>query len=117
MIMFPWCDVDTQNQFETVPETKDNPLGVLPNKLATSENLVIYYSFLVKLKNRILDAKYGEPEEVIPGLAYDEEKLSEKMIEEFKASKLYQEKSEKERQDIIDAINDNPYPDTHGVFY
>lgn len=112
MIILPWCDVDSVSEFDRVTESDDNPIGVLPNKTATIENLVIYYSFLVKLKNKDKSNPNDPFAEKIKDLGYDAKMLAEKMIEEFKSSKLYQEKSDQERQDIIDAINEDPLADS-----
>ena len=104
MIILPWCDVESSSQFDEVESNSNNPIGVSPNRTATIENLVIYYSYLVKLKNKDSSNPEDPFSEKIEGLSYDAKKLSEKMIEEFKNSKLYTEKSEKERKDIINAI-------------
>lgn len=54
-----------------------------------------------QLRFSITKAKYGD-------IVYNPVKLSEMMIEEFKKSEIYQNKTEEERQEIIQYLKDNP---------
>lgn len=85
------------NEIKEVPETEENPLGLEPLPSASKEVIQSIYRFNVGAMDSTIVTKSKE--------------LSKRMIEMFQTSECYQSKTEKERQEIIQYLQDNPKPD------
>lgn len=92
MKIYYW--MEHPEEYELREETNDNVLGLEPKGTATKEAIHDLYHFLVIQQDN--------------SIADNEKELSKRMIDKFKASKCYQEKSEKERLEIIKYLRDNP---------
>lgn len=85
-----------ENEYEKVDETEDNVAGLEPKANATKEAIQSLYRFNV------------ECEDKTNKIVYNAKELSNKMIDKFKASKCYLQKTEAERKAIIQYLKDNP---------
>lgn len=85
-----------EDEFDVVPETEDNCIGLEPKVNTTAEGIRDYYLFLI-----ICADQKGE-------IQYNPKKLANEIIERFKLSKCFEEKSEEDRKAIIDYIKKNP---------
>lgn len=94
MRIYYWMKEENEKEFDKVSES-ENFLGLVPNKFAKAEGIRDLYLFLA-----IAEDKTGKIE-------FDDKRLSMRIIEMFKESKCYQEKTEAERKEIIDFIRKN----------
>ena len=67
-------------------------------------------------KVEITNHKNGTLDEKIEGLVYNKELLAKTMIDAFKNSKCYQEKSEDDRTKIINFIKKDPLVESPLIF-
>lgn len=84
------------DEFDKVKETDENVAGLEPKANATKEAIQSLYRFNV------------ECEDKTNKIIYDADELSKRMIEKFKASKCYSQKTQAERESIIQYLKDNP---------
>lgn len=112
MRIYYFVDEEHLGEYDKVEKTDNNPIGLIPNKEATPVAVRDYYRFLVELTNY----KEGTFDEKIEGLVYNKELLSQKMIDAFKNSKCYQEKSEEDRTKIINFIKKDPLVENPYIF-
>ncbi len=112
MRIYYFVDEEHLNEYDKVEETNDNPIGLVPNKKATPIAVRDYYRFLVEITNH----KNGTLDEKIEGLVYNKELLAKTMIDAFKNSKCYQEKSEDDRTKIINFIKKDPLVESPLIF-
>lgn len=96
MKIYYWMDEEHENEFDVVPETEDNCIGLEPKANTTAEGIRDYYLFLILCADQ-----KGE-------IQYNPKKLSNEIIERFKSSKCFVEKTEADRQAIIEFIKKNP---------
>lgn len=85
------------DEVKQVPETKENCLGLEPLPHASKEVIQSILRFNIGVEDR--------------SIVFNSNKLSERMIEKFKVSECYKYKSELERKEIIQYLNENPKPD------
>lgn len=97
MEIFDFMLEEHVDEIKEVPETEENALGLEPLPNASKEVIQSIYRFNVGAEDSTITTKPKE--------------LSKRMIERFKASECYQSKTEKERQEIIQYLQDNPKPD------
>lgn len=98
-------------EFDRVEQTDENPLGLEPNAKATAESIRDYFNYTVLVTNH----KPMSCDEIIEGLRFDRKRLAKAMIEAFRKSRCYLEKSEAERKEIIAFIEDEPFEETPGI--
>jgi hypothetical protein len=82
-------------EYDKVPESDENHLGLEPKDTATPEGIRSVYHFEAVIEDKT------------DRIEYDAKALTNKIIEKFKASKCYKSKTENERKEIIKYIKEN----------
>lgn len=85
-----------ENEYEKIEKTKGNAAGLEPKANASKEAIQSLYRFNV------------ECEDSTNQVVFNANELSKRMIEKFKNSKCYSQKTEAERKAIIQYLKDNP---------
>ncbi len=96
MKIYYWMDPANAEEYDEVPETEENFLGLELNEKSTPLAVRDYYQFLVECEDKTRT------------VIHDAKELSKRMIEKFKASKCYLLKTERDRQEIISYLKNNP---------
>lgn len=94
MKIFYW--MEHPEEYIEVPESEENILGLELKETSSCKAIQSLLHFLVIREDETNLIQYNAKE------------LSLKMIEKFKETKCYQSKDEKEREEIVKYLNDNP---------
>lgn len=94
MKIFDFMLEENENMIERVEQTEINPIGIIPKENATPNVIQSIFRFNV---SAIDHQKH-----------YDANEISSRMIEMFKASKCYEQKSDAERKEIIQYLKEHP---------
>lgn len=94
MRIYDFMFEENRHMIEEVERTETNQIGVEPKGNATPNVIQSIYRFNVSA----IDGHRH----------YDAEEISSKMIEMFKSSKCYEQKTDAERQEIIQYLKDHP---------
>lgn len=102
MRIFDFMLEENENMIERIEQTEINPLGIIPKGNASPNVIQSIYRFN-------LSAIDGHRH-------FDANEISSRIIEMFKASKCYEQKSDAERKEIIQYLKEHPDVDNHLIF-